>query len=457
MSTRKHRPNGFASVLALLLLCVLATLCVGLGALASNTLVQADNQTHVQGATLAAESGMSFMLDALRKVRLPGDTTQATFLPNLAAALGTRLDGGPNLDGGTVTNTGTAVLVPSIALDDGSFSAQFSWVGPSTVRLDVLGNCKGVSRRVAIQMTMVPKSAAVFDYGLASRGPIDISGSCVIRGVNNPAEASVLSTTDSHVQAITVGGNANIAGDLSTSGEGTSVGISGSPTIAGSSDPAVIQQHIHLGIDPPDWPVLDTSGLIPLAINTVDHHTNLNVDSMTNIRIKAGTNPNFTSDIIINGVVYIEAPNQVSFEGRATLNGLIVTQESAAPLTNCQIFFAGGVEALGVAALPDTPQFAAVKQQTGTFILAPGFGVTFAGHVRAVNGTIAADQLTFTGTADGVVKGSILGLKDLPTSVGGNVEISIDRANADPNPAGFLKSYALIVLPGTYAEVAGTP
>jgi len=108
-----------------------------------------------------------------------------------------------------------------------------------------------------------------------------------------------------------------------------------------------------------------------------------------------------------------------------------------------------------VEVLPSTPTFAAVKQQTGTFVLAPGFGVTFAGNFSAINGAIAADQLTFTGTAEGLVRGSVIGLRDITTRVGGNVDIFVDRSNADPNPAGFLKPFALIPQPETYQELTG--
>ena len=111
--------------------------------------------------------------------------------------------------------------------------------------------------------------------------------------------------------------------------------------------------------------------------------------------------------------------------------------------------------AYGVEVLPDTPEFAAVKQQTGTFVLAPGFGVTFSGNFGAVNGSIAADQLTFTGTAEGVVRGAVLGLADLPATLSGHVEIRVDRAHAAPHPAGFVQSFALVPVASTYLELKG--
>jgi len=318
----------------------------------------------------------------------------------------------------------------------------------------VTGSANGVSRRVRIDTSVNIKRSGVFDYGFATRGQFSMSGNARIVGVNSPSEASILSATTSHTDAITISGNTVVSGDLSAAGP-TTIGISGSPTIGNTNDPALWGQHCHFGVTAPDFPQYDTVSLAPLATTTIDSTTDFSrITTLSNVRIKAGTNPNFSSKTVINGIIYVEAPNNVSFSGQVTVNGLIVTAPAEpAQLPNCQISFTGGVEAYGVEALPDTAEYTQVKKQTGTFILAPGFGVSFSGHVTAVNGNIAADQLTFTGTAEGTVKGSVIGLKDLPSSLGGTVDIYVDHKNAVQNPAGFVTTYALTAAPDSYAEV----
>ena len=133
---------------------------------------------------------------------------------------------------------------------------------------------------------------------------------------------------------------------------------------------------------------------------------------------------------------------------------MVVTEPSTQPLSACTLRFAGNVEAYGVETLPATSQFAAIRAQTGTFVLAPGFDVTFAGNFSAINGTIAADKLTFTGSATGTVKGAVIGLSPQPTSVGGNVDILVDRQNAAPHPAGFVQTFTLAPQSSTYREGA---
>ena len=445
---------GFAYLMAMVLLIVMVVMAVSFTGLTTMNVLKSDNQRDAVDARLAAESGLEFMLDNIRRMRLPGRLTQETFVDSLCTELSRRLDATGNLAGQSVTKTADAVLVPPISLEGMTFRSCVRWVDANRCRLEVTGAAHGLSRRVTMDLMLVSRRPGVFDYGLASRGQVTVSGNAKIVGVNQPTEASVLSATQSSSEAISVNGSVVISGDLFAAGQNTTVGISGRPEIAGSQDPAVIAQHVHLGVEAPDFPELDAAPLAALATNLVDRTTDLKQSVLKNIRIAAGTNPTFSSDVVINGVIYVEAPNIVRFEGKTTLNGFIVTQDSDQPLSSCQIHFAGHVEARGVEGLPATPEYAAVKQQTGTFMLAPGFGATFAGSFSAINGSIAADQLTFTGTAEGVVKGSVIGMKDLPTEIGGTVEIYVDSKNADPRPAGFVQSTALTPDPSTYAEAA---
>lgn len=452
MQQRTSR-RGIASIIALVLLTVFCTIAIGLVASTDSAMRRSDNARRTMDARLAAESGLEFMLRTLKWMRLPGTTTEQTFGENLREVLAGALEGGNGLAAGSIVSTGSSVYVPEIQSSAGSFCSTFTRVSDTCVRLRVEGRSGDLTRNVKIDLTLEPKLPIVFDFGIASRGQVRVFGNANLVGVNYPQEASILSATTSRLDALYAEGNSTISGDLYTAEEGTYITISGGPTVAGCTTLAEIEQHVHEGIGQPDFPEYDVAPLALLATYTLQPSDPTNKGELSNIRIPAGTNPTFSSDIILNGVVYIEAPNDVKFTAKCTLNGLLVTEDSEEPLSTCQLTFDGGVEANGVEALPDTAEFAAVKQETGTFILAPGFDVTFAGHFSAINGSIAASQLTFTGTAEGTVKGSVIGLEDRLTSVGGNVDIYVDRENADDDPAGFIKSLAFVPAPDTYEEV----
>jgi len=444
--------------MAIVMLAAFMALMVAVTSGANSSVQKSHNQHLVLDARLAAESGLGFVLEHLRHIQLPTDTTEENLAARLCEKLGARLDGSANLNGSPVSYGDGMVSIPTIAVDGSSFQCAFVQTGADSCRLEVLGRQGEISRRIAIDLDLVATPSKVFDYGMASRGQILISGNANIAGVNNNEEASILSATVLNKDdAIHIGGNVTVSGDLGVTGEEGSVIITGTPSIAGSSDPSTYADHIHFGVDEPEFPTIDTSSLVGLATNLVDSSSHFGGSKTVwdNIRIAANTNPNFSSKHVLNGIIYIEAPNIVRFEGQVEINGFIVTEDNGSDLDDCQIRFAGGVEAYGVENLPDTEEFAAVKEQTGTFILAPGFGVTFAGHVTAINGCIAADELTFTGTAEGTVRGTLIGLEDRPASIGGNVDIFIDRENADTDPVGFIKPFELVPDPTTYRELVG--
>ena len=136
-----------------------------------------------------------------------------------------------------------------------------------------------------------------------------------------------------------------------------------------------------------------------------------------------------------------------------TINGLLATDDTELGIQSCKISFAGQVEAFDTTVLPDEPQFVAAKALTGTFIAAPGFDVNFAGQFTTINGTIAADKLTFSGQAEGTVRGSIIGLADHPTSIAGTVNICIDQSGQGGDDPGFVMPVLLTIDPKTYLEV----
>ena len=454
--TRIPNRKAFAYILALVLLVAFVALAAALATSTGGTVEKGRNLSDAARARMAAEGGLGFALRDLRLLGLSSATTTATAIANIGAALGGRLNGTDNLAGGTVAFDSTSVTVPWIQMGRESFRVRVLQNGDGSLWLYVTGQADGINRDVSLGLKLVTAANSAFNYGLASRGAISVSGNAEIRGKNALTEASVVSTTSSSV-AIAVGGNCVIDGDLSTTGSPTSVAISGNPTIAGSTNPNVIAQHVHFGVDPPAFPTVDTSVFKPLTTSIIDKTTDTSHKGTVfdNPRIKAGTNPTFSSDVVLNGIVYVEAPNIVTFASKVTLNGLVATDAAAGPIENCKISFAGQVEAFGVDALPNLPQYAAAKAMTGTFIAAPGFDVSFAGQFTTINGTVAADKLTFSGQASGTVKGSVIGLANLPTSISGTVDIIIDRSAAAPHPAGFGIPLSLDIVPRTYGE--GSP
>ena len=444
----------------MIFLAVFASLSVVLYTSSSLHLRSSDNHRKVQSAQMAAESGLGFMLLCLRDVDMPSTTTGESLIANLTTSLGEALNGTANLAGHTVATSGGGVEIPNITVEGVTFSSRFAMEADGQkCRLTVTGSCQGVSRSVAVSLGMTEKSSGIFDYAIASRGKIQVGGNATVTGMNTPGEGSVLSMSADPV-AIQAGGHATIGGDLYvTNPDETSVQFTGGAlSVAGESDTSILfDEHVHFGVEEPPIPEFDLAPFSAMTTSTIDAETELGGGDLvlTNVRIMPNTNPTFSSDTVINGVLYIESPNDVQFTGGATINGIIIADNRAASdIVNNQLKFVGHVSAPGVDALPDTPQFAAIKEQTGTILLAPGFGVTIGGNTNTINGMIAADQFKFSGSANiaGDMTGSIIGLADKEMVLNGNTTIRINRQGADDTPAGFKHPIALVPIADSYAE-----
>ena len=457
--------RGAVYVLALVFLALLGSLSVALFSASTLNLKMGENLSHSQAARLAAEGGMSWMLWHLGEVRMPPETTEDALIPNLADRLGAALNGTANLGAGSISSTDQIISVPWITLDHGSFSCVLAMVpdgqGGQRCRLTVTGTRSGARCDLSIHLDSVTKQAKVFDYGVASRGSIYVTGSAVIEGVNDPSEGSVLSARSEPV-AIEAGGHATISGDLYVSGEGVDyVSLRGGGyTIGGESDPCqILEHHVHVIVGDPGFPEIDITPFAGLTRSIIDSNTDLTSGDLTinNALVKAGTNPDFASNTVINGVLFIETPNVVTFHTGITINGIIVTQDaSGSDIADNQIDFKGQVTAPGVDALPDGDEFAEIKELRGTAILAPGFGVTFRGSTNSLNGTIAADQLSFSGAAaiSGELTGTILGLADRQMTLHGNATIRLSRPPGSAPPPGFKHPLGLTPNADSYTEGA---
>ncbi len=450
-----HR-KGVAYIVAIIVLACAVSVAAAFAAFASVSARSGKNARDIHRAQLAAEGGLAFALHHIRLIPLPYATNDGTVIANVATSLGQRLDGTSNLGGWTVTHTLDTVSVPRITTDDGAFEFYVYQRADNSLKLEVHGLYNGTRRVVAMDLALADDHPlSVFNYGIASRGTISIGGNAEVLGKNSMTEASIVSVANNPV-AVNIEGNAVLDGDISTTGDPTTVVLTGSPTIAGSTDPAVIAEHVHFGVEPPAFPEVDTSIFRNMTTSEINSTTVINVAGQVfeNVLIKAGTNPTFSKDVVFNGVVYVEEPNILSFTSKVTLNAVVATDQTRSyPLEACKIKFSGQVQATGVETLPDLPQFEQIKQLPGTFVVAPGFDVSFEGQFATVNGTIAADKLLFSGTAIGTVNGSVIGLANNPTSVYGTVDICFDRSG-DPTPdPGFLPAKCLAVTPRSYEEV----
>lgn len=476
----RQRPTGISSVLAMMYLVLFSTLAVGFFAAITTATQIAANEQRSARARLAAESGMAFLRYHLATAALPARTPPNQLFDALAASLRAKLDDTPNMPAGSstigVSSDGNTITIPGdgvsrIALDsDGSgFRAVIrKLMNGEKIEVDVYGSTANTTfeRAISLQYANFPSPASIFNFGVASKGKISMTGNVAIKGSSGNANmGSVLSAWMDDPVALSMIGNGKISGHVSFTNPDASPNISTNSTIAGlHTNDAGFDDVVHKGVDPPEFPVVDNSlfeQYVPgpndtgPSVITGDKSGNL---TLKNLRIKAGANPTFSGNIKIQGVIYIESPNKVKFSGNTTIQGVIVAEtddnnNESLNLSQNLLNFAGNVNFSDVSTLPNTSDFpASLHQLTGGMLMVPGFGVSFAGNFSTIAGSIIGSQFTFTGNAGGLVKGSIINLGATPMALTGNSNITIESQGTSNYPPSIRFGSAYSPLPYTYTE-----
>jgi Tfp pilus assembly protein PilX len=435
--TNSNFRRGAALIIALFLITLLSSLGFAMLTMASTNVQIADNQRQSNRTLETAESGLDVLRHWFNDL-----TVSSQDLASVATALNARLtNAGVTNISATLLNP-TTLSIASVTLDpqtNQSFSAVISQIDTETLQLSVTGTNGNLFRHVNVNVGFALEPSGIFDFGVATRGPLSLTGNAQITGVNSSTEANTYIESPYDDEALDMTGNAQIAGDVSIANADAYVDLIGNASIGGETGQSAIDNHVTFGASSVGFPTPNPTQFQQYATNTVDSSvsTSGNV-SFENIRIAAGTNPTFSGNVTINGMVYVESPNLVTFSGNTTITGMIVAEgDLNAPHSQAQLQFAGNLICQDVSQLPQSSQFDGLRDMTGTFLLAPGFDLNFSGNFNTINGAVAASGISFTGNARGTFTNSIINYSENPMTISGNSNISIDRSNSVSNPSGF--------------------
>lgn len=467
---RSARRRGIAYVWALLFLMIVGSLAATVLSTVDLTVQKARNAIEVSEARMAAESGLSYIRHNMRYMAVPGDTTTDTMLSEMQKILDPKLRAATS-DANGACLSGGKLMVPEIQLAHGSFTGEFTTTsGGCLLTVEGSSASGAVSRRVTIEFTLEDQRSAIFDYTIASKGHINLDSSAKIYGSISQDDADILSVRGDP-PAITIGGSADLGGEAYVSGDDPNDGYisykGGGFTVATIKGSSAVASAgvLHYDTPPPPFPEVNTAMFesyvsVPDDLDDLESKTTL-----TNVRIPANTNPDFSSNVTLKGVIYVEYPNDIKFSGGASVEGVIVTGEPDDPNTApdyeaAKLTFTGNFSLPGIKALEssDPELYQQLKQFEGSVLLAPNFSVEMTGSSEAVNGVIAADKFYFTGSTDimgdaAPLTGTIIGLKDEEMYVSGSTDIRMSPMPADMLPPGFDHSKAVNVSAGSYQEL----
>jgi hypothetical protein len=447
---RKH--NGAAFVISMIFVLVFSALAVSMATLCDTNLQIAENQRKGDCARASAESGVEIIRFWLTRFAVKGATEQHLVLNELASPAS--VHSFPyDLTENSITNIttsfdGTTLTIPSVTLDsDKSFSAEIIQFDADTLQMDVTGVYKTNTRTIRANYDFGVRIHTVFDYGVATKGPLWLSGNVELGGINVKVESDVYIVSENDLLALTIKGNSAIAGDVHIGNSLATVDLQGGQSSIGGETAPEAYDHVLNGIDDVEFPVPNPDYFEHYVVEDI----NLAETTFTNVRIPPNTNPFFAGGVTMNGVMFIETPNVVTFSGNVSITGIIVgdgdvTDDSG---TN-RIDFLGTVVSNPVTDLP--AEFGELRDETGTFLMAPGFGLSFGGNFATINGAIAANGIKFFGQAGGTIKGSVLNYSDTTMELGGNSDLFFNRWAEIEIPAGFEPEIVLKYQHESYSE-----
>jgi hypothetical protein len=448
--------KGSTLITCTLILVIVSVLAVGLAATSGVNLQIADNQHWANSAFASAESGLEVSRYWLSRVRIPSTTPQANYLGAIIAAVDTDLETNA-ISNFRVTSTGA---IPSVVLQPlPGYTFQGQWSpsasNPDTVRVATTGVSGLMSRTITVEYHIMPYHFPIFNYGIATKGPLQFPRNPTFAAATQGWEADIYVESLDSMVAVDIGGNANFAGDIDIGNQLASVSYSGSLSIAGDTGEAAITNHVDtlMEQDRPEFPVPDVTHFLQYATGPVlDASFPYDGSGVTlaNALIRAGTNPTFSGAgaVTIQGVLYIEAPNTVTFAKNVVLQGVIVAEGDPENMGTNALSFQANFASSGY---PVGPQFDAIRSEQGSSILAPGSAVSFTGNFSSVNGVLAAGSLYFNANANAVVKGTMISYSGQPTRVDGNISMTFDRSAMVEIPAGFDLYRVPVYNPGSYA------
>lgn len=444
----KNTRSGVVFIVAMIFIGLLAAISVSTVTMTTANAQIADNHKKANRALANSHSGLEVIRYAFDGMVVPSSVE--TGVQNQLIA--------KNLTSITasLSENEEIITLSSTALDSSSsqnFSTEISLLSDRW-QADITGTNGQLTRKTRAIFYKNVRGNPAFNFGVATKGPLLMTGQAEFAGVNLAVESDVLIDTSILGNSFEIDNKASVEGNVHIVNPLATYEIGDNSEVGGETGEGA-EDNIIVGVDPVEFPTPVPEYFSQFATgDTIDSNSTLsNYEVLENVTIAADTNPTFAGDITINGVLYVEQPNNVSFEGKVTIQGIIIGVSEAGDVSEDNSFdFSGQIVCLDVASL-DGDQFAAIKDETGTFLIAPGFSVDFSGQANVINGVIACSGVRFTGQAGGVINGSIINYSSEPMIMEGQGSLSFDRSGTSRNPAGFVPVYTLDYDPASYAEI----
>jgi hypothetical protein len=450
----KQKNHGAVLIIAMIFILVFAALAVSMASMSGVNTQIASNQHKMGFARASGESGLEVERFWLTRVMMPSSTPPSSYLSGIISYVQNDLADN-SIANITLYHDGSTSAVPLDTFTGQTFSGQLSIDAGDLYTLNVYstGGNGEITKTIKVSFDIEPYEHPIFNYGLATKGPLNYTGNPTMTAVNEAWEADLYIESSSSLTALSTGGNCNFAGEIEIGNPSATADFKGDVLIAGDHGQTAIDNHVHIGAEEVDFPTPDTDRFRPYAIgDVIDSSTDLGSykNTLINCLVAAGTNPVFPKSVTIQGVLFIESPNIVTFSQNVALEGIIVGDGDLTSPGTDRIDIFGNFAS---STYPESVEFDPIRAEEGSSIVAPGFAMSFQGNFSTLEGVVAVSGIAFTGNVNAQIKGTIINYSEDPMVIGGNAVMNFDRINSTKVPAGFDTHRVLNYDPSSYEEL----
>jgi hypothetical protein len=430
--------RGTATLVTTIFLVILVAIAAGIHGTVQSSIQVTRLDQAVHDSQAAAESGLQVMKNYITDVRLPANVKDADVFSAFCAGL-EQLASTVNL-GGAVSSSGTLreLWFPRngdwIRLYPGDNAAAFHaalFADSGELILRVTGwdgHTEGIRRTVYVSFREM--STSVFDAGIVSYGRIRFASNVNIRGTNtaNDAYATIMSASTSLTPSIVID-KGSVSGDLYVANSVSQVQTR--DVAVGGATGDAIAEHIHVAV-PPDKHQFTPTIFRSFATTT---YTSGMSGTVSNLSLPPNTNPLLDRLHTVNGIFYVDTPNNVTISNNFTVNGVIVFADRRDSGFDRLIIRNN----FSVGPMPSGAAFDAVRLATaGYAILAPTVNIDMQNSGMAITSSIICNKFSANNNFNGTLNnGVLLTLSDDSDACEfkNNANISFSRTSAQQAPA----------------------
>lgn len=450
---RKHK--GVALLISMVFVTVFSALAIAMFTMSTTNSIAAGNLRQVNDARSTAESGLEMLRYYIEQITIDSTISNENRFAVLAGRLNYLMNVGSNNYPVYYHTTSSPhihigyenTLIMLNSTENRGFYALVTPDGTNGVKIRVTGRAGSLERTIASGFTYGTRPNSVFDFGVATKGALILDGGTLTSTVTSHSDVYIESLNDPDALGVLKNKSAisGVAKIVNASATISASDIKG--TVGGLSGQDAIDNSIEIGVTPTEFPYPNATYFEQYA--TGGYYSG--GTTLTNQRIAAGSTLKFTGNTTINGILYVEEDCNIEFGGNVTINGMIVCAGDWLDNSGTNsLSFTGSVDSH---VLPAGTQYDAMRQETGTFIMAPGFDLSFTGSFGTVNGVIAGNGISFSGNAGGTVNGSVINYSDNKMTVVGSSDIEFNRTGIEDIPAGFVQETVIHYNPAVYDEV----